>query len=92
MLTNQRRLVRSTVPLSYLTGGRAGLFTPRFTSVRRRLLVFGLILITISLTDVLDGGMVTLAIYTLNLAHPGRLLQGYYPATEKTVDRHSDEV
>lgn len=27
-------------------------------------------------SDVLDGGMVTLAIYTLNFFHPGRLLSG----------------
>jgi len=31
--------------------------------------------ILILLTDVLDGAMVTLAIYTLNLAHPGFLLR-----------------
>ena len=36
--------------------------------------------------------MVTLAIYTLNLIHPGRLLQDYDPATEKAVNRNSDEV
>jgi hypothetical protein len=31
--------------------------------------------ILILLPDVLDGAMVTLAIYTLNLAHPGFLLR-----------------
>ena len=34
--------------------------------------------ILIILTDVLDGAMVTLAIYTLNFAHPGFLLRDCY--------------
>jgi hypothetical protein len=34
-------------------------------------------------TDVLDGAMVTLAIYTLNFAHPGVLLRDFGNINEK---------
>jgi hypothetical protein len=43
--------------------------------------------ILILLPDVLDGAMVTLAIYTLNLAHPGFLLRDLHDSydTEKKL-------
>jgi hypothetical protein len=37
------------------------------------------------LTDVLDGGMVTLAIYTLNFFHPGFLLGHFDPSEQITM-------
>ena len=86
-------LVRSIVPLSWPTVGKAGSFPPRFILVRWWQLVFGAILIMTLLTDVLDGGMVILAIYTLNIVHPGRLLRDHLTTdTEKNFDRSSEEV
>jgi hypothetical protein len=36
-----------------------------------------------STSDVLDGGMVTLAIFTLNIFHPGFLFKKFYADQEK---------
>jgi len=41
--------------------------------------------------NVLDGAMVTLAIYTLNIAHPGLLLFGG-ASMQKSTARSSNEV
>jgi hypothetical protein len=50
--------------------------------------------ILILLTDVLDGAMVTLAIYTLNLAHPGFLLRDLRDSydTEKKLRDYSTRL
>jgi len=42
--------------------------------------------------DILDGGMVTLAIYTLNFAHPGLLLFRRFPKESSTPRSSSNDT
>ncbi len=62
------------------------LFPRRFISVRSVIEYSNLILTVLS--DVLDGAMIVLAIYTLNFFHPGVLLADTDPKYEddKPVD------
>lgn len=55
--------------------GMESSFLPRCILVRH-LPRFALLLLTYITTDVFDGAMITLAIYTLNFFHPGFLLNG----------------
>ncbi|KAJ7076668.1 RTA1-like protein [Mycena belliarum] len=52
----------------------------------------GRIIHTESYFNVLDGGMVVLALFTLNFAHPGRLLRPVSPVLEKTATLQSVET
>ncbi|KAI0692285.1 RTA1 like protein-domain-containing protein [Cytidiella melzeri] len=54
---------------------------------------FGRIIATQVYYNVLDGAMVTLAMYTLNIFHPGILLADTYNQTNVLVDeKHTDET
>ena len=56
-------------------GGLVGLSAPSFISVESfELYLLRLFSLTINEQDVLDGGMVTIAIFTYNFFHPGCLL------------------
>ena len=44
------------------------------------------------ITDVLDGAMIVLAIYTLNFFHPGILLMGDNSSDSGAEGKHSDET
>lgn len=68
--------VRSIVPSNYQTGGTEELFLLRYTLVCGRMHGCYIRSSWISYpTDVLDGAMIVLAIYTMNFAHPGVLLR-----------------
>ena len=64
----------STVRLNYLMAGVDVLSVLNFISVRFFQFYLSCVVSDLVCVDVLDGAMVVLAVYTMNLAHPGRLL------------------
>jgi hypothetical protein len=77
LITILSSAVYRTIELAGGWNGRV-ISTQRYFSALMLLFYLITLVIPFFSTDVLDGAMVTLAIFTLNIAHPGLLLDDSY--------------
>ena len=86
---NQPLSARYTEQLNCLTVGKEKLSALKSSSVRFFFPPFHITFLTFY-SDVLDGAMITLAMYTMNFAHPGLLLGRITGLPDTRVNKSTD--